>query len=65
LLQRRLTQALAKVGATAMRTDLIIHHGIADILDQATEPIYILGAVQEPRNLSPLHQWGEIPKNFE
>jgi hypothetical protein len=48
-----------------MRTDLIIHHGVADILDQAAEPIYILGAVQKPRDLPPFSQWGETPENLE
>jgi len=63
LLQRRLTQALGKVGASTMKTNLIIHHGVADILDQAAKLIHILGAVQERRDPALLCQWGKVSKN--
>ena len=33
LLQRRLTQRLGKLRVSALRTNLVIHHGITDILD--------------------------------
>jgi hypothetical protein len=45
-LQRRLTQMLVKVGAErTLRTNLIIHNGVADILDHAAKLIHVLSAV--------------------
>jgi hypothetical protein len=64
LLQRRLTEMLGNVGASALRTNLIIHHGIADILDQSAKLIHVFGAVQEPCDLASLFQWGEGLENF-
>jgi hypothetical protein len=43
-----------------LRTNLIIHHGIADILHQAVKLIHILGAVEKPRDPASLFQWGEV-----
>jgi hypothetical protein len=54
---------LVKVGATTQRTNLIVHHGIADILNHSAKPIHILGAVQEPCDLASLRQWGEVSEN--
>ena len=56
LLQRCLTQMSDKVGANNLETYLIIHHDVANILNQATEPIYIPGAVEEPCDLASLLQ---------
>ena len=50
--------------ADTLRTNLIIHHGIADILDQAGKLIHIGGAVQEPCDLASLLQWDEVLKNI-
>ena len=44
--------------------NLIIHHGIADVLDQAAELVHILGTIQEPRDLPSLFQWDELLKNL-
>ena len=63
LLQRRLTRISGKVGAGTLRTNLIVHHAIADILDQAAKLIHILGAFQEPRDFVSLFQWDEDLKN--
>jgi len=53
-----------EVGARTLRTNLIIHHGVADILDQATKLIHIIGAFQEPCDLASLFQWGEVSENI-
>jgi hypothetical protein len=46
-----------------LRTNLIIHHGVADIFDQAVKFIHILGAVEKPRDPASLFQWGEVPND--
>ena len=48
----------------ALRADLIIHHGITDILGHAAELIYILGAVQEPSDLASLPQRDQVSENI-
>jgi len=53
-----------KVGASTLRTNLIIHHGVADILDQAAKLIHILGAFQEPCDIASLCQRGEVSENI-
>jgi len=59
------------VGARNSRTNLIIHHGVTDIFDQAAKFSHILGAVEEPRDFASLCQRDEIlediiqfPKNW-
>ena len=47
------------MGAFTLRTNLIIHHGITDILNQATESVHILSAVQELCDPASLFQWDE------
>ena len=47
-----------------LETHLIIHHGVANVLDQATEVIHIAGAVEEPCDLASLFQWGQVLKNL-
>ena len=64
LLQRRLTQKSGKVGADTLWTNLIIHHGITDILDQTSKLIHILGAFQEPNDFAWLFQWDEVLENI-
>ena len=54
---------LGGVGASALRTDLIICHSITDILGQTTKLIHILSAIQEPRDLASLFQRNEVPEN--
>ena len=44
-------------------TNLIIHHSITDILGHASELNYVIGAVQEPRDLASLCQWDEVSEN--
>jgi len=64
LLQRRLTQALGELGANTMKANLIVHHGVADILNQAAKRIHILGALQETSDLASLCHRGEVLKDF-
>jgi len=64
LLQRRLAQMLGKVGARNLRTNLIINHGVTDILDQVVKFIHVLDAVQGPCDFALLFQWSEILKNI-
>ena len=66
LLQRRLiiTQRLGEADTRNLGVDLIIHHGIADVLDQAAEFFHISGTIQEPRNLALLFQRDELLKNL-
>ena len=45
-------------------TNLIIHHGIADILGHPGELIYVLSAVQEPCDLASLLQRNEVSENI-
>ena len=54
---------LGGVGASALRTDLIIHHSITDILGQTTKLIHILSAIQELRDLASLFQRDEVLEN--
>ena len=54
---------LGGVGASALRTDLIAHHGVADIFGQITKLIHIFSAIQEPRDLASLFQGDEVPEN--
>ena len=49
---------------STLSTNLVIHHGITDILSQATEFIHILSAVQEPCDPASLFQWGEVLKDL-
>ena len=51
------------VGASALRTDLIVQHSVADILGQITKLIHILSAIQEPRDLASLFQRDEVLEN--
>ena len=43
-----------------MRANLIFHHGVTDIVDQAVKLPHILCAVQEPCDLASLFQWDEV-----
>ena len=45
MLQRRLTQTLGKGGSEHSEMNLIVHHGVAEILDQVTKLLHILGAI--------------------
>jgi hypothetical protein len=61
LLQRHLMQTLDVVDVGAPdTTNLIIHHGVADILNHAAKPVHVLGAIQEPRDFASLCQWDEV-----
>ena len=66
LLQGRLitTQRLGKADARNEGTNLIIHHGITDVLNQAAKFVHIPGAIQKPRDLASLLQWDELLKNI-
>ena len=44
--------------------NLIIHHGIADVLDQAAELVHIPGGVQEACDLASLFKRDELLKNI-
>ena len=55
---------LGGVGSSILRVNLIVHHGIADILGQVIKLIHIIGAVQEPCDLASLFQWDELLENI-
>ena len=55
---------LGGVGAGTLRTNLIIQHGIIDILGQTTKLVHIFSTVQEPCDLASLFQWDEILENI-
>jgi hypothetical protein len=46
-----------------LRTNLIFHHGVADVLDQAAKRIRILRVVQETCEVALLLQWRDVLKN--
>jgi len=50
--------------ARTRRTNLIFHHGVTDIVDQAVKLAHILCAVQEPCDLASLFQWDEVLKDI-
>jgi len=64
LSKRSLTKTLGKAGTSIQGTNLIVHHGITDILCQACKPIHILHAILESRDLSPFCQWDKVPENI-
>ena len=45
------------------RTNLIVHHSITDVLRQTTEPIHIVGTIQESCDLPTFCQRDEVSKN--
>jgi hypothetical protein len=45
-------------------TNLILHHGIADILDHVTERVYVFGIGEETRNRASLCQRVEVLEDF-
>ena len=53
---------LGGVGASTLWTNLIIRHGVADILGQIAKLIHVIGAIQEPRELASLFQWDKVSK---
>jgi hypothetical protein len=55
---------LGMMGAGTLRTNLVIHHRVADILNQAAKPVHVLGAIQEPCDPPPLFQRDEILENL-
>jgi len=63
LLQRCLVQALGKVGESTMKANLIIHHGVADIVNQAAKFIHIFNALQETHKCALLCHRAEVLKN--
>ena len=52
------------MGASVLRTNLIIHHSVTDILGQIAKFIHVIGAIQEPRDLASLFQWDEVSENI-
>ena len=62
-LQQSLTQISDMIGAIILRTNLIVHHGITDIFNQATKFIHILSTIQEPCDFPPFCQWDEVLEN--
>ena len=51
------------MGPSTLKTNLIIHHGIADIFCQDTEHIDILGAIQESCDLPTCCQWDQVTED--
>lgn len=58
-----MTTQLGEADARNQGANLIIHHGIADVLDQAAKLVCILDAVHEPRDPASHFQRDEILKN--
>jgi hypothetical protein len=52
------------VGAGTPRTNLIIHHRVADIFNQSTKFVHVLGAIQESRDPPPFFERDEVLENF-
>ena len=46
-----------------LATNLIVHHGIANIFNQATQFIRVLDVVEEALNLPLLCQWLKLSSN--
>ena len=59
LLERCLMQELNKFSVRTLKTNLILHHGISDILNKATEFFHILSIFQELCDCALLCQWGK------
>jgi len=57
-------ETLGRVEASTPRTNLVVHHGVTDILDQAAKFVHVLGAVQEPCDFASLCKWVDILKNI-
>ena len=53
-----------RVEASTLGTDLIIQHGVTDVLGQAGELCHILGGIQEPFDFASLRQWGKVLKDI-
>jgi len=52
------------INVIILRTNLIVHHGITYIFNQATKSINILSAIQEPGDLPPFSKWEEVLENL-
>lgn len=63
LLQRCLAQTLAKVGVRRQRTNLILDHRVANVVDKATEPLRVLDVVDETLDHSLINQFLESYSN--
>ena len=50
--------------ARNLGANLIVHHRIAEVFDQAAEFVHIPGTIQEPRDLASLFQRDELLKNL-
>ena len=50
--------------ARKIGTDLIVHHGVTDVLDQVAKLIHICGAIEEPCGLALPFQRDEILKDI-
>lgn len=50
-------------GVSTLRTNLIIHHSIADIFRQVAKSIHILGGIQQFGNLPSFNQRDEVSEN--
>ena len=48
----------------SLGANLIVHHGILDVLDQAGKLVHIPGTIQEPCDLPLLFQWDELLMNL-
>ena len=64
LLQQGLWQRSVKVGVRSHRTNLILDHGVANVVNQATELIRILGVVEETLELALDSKWLEFSGDF-
>jgi hypothetical protein len=63
LLQGCLTQTLGKVGASTLRTNLIVRHGVTDNFYKAAKFIRIFDVVEETLDLPLFYQWLEVSES--
>ena len=47
-----------------MGTNLIVHHGVANIVSQASQCLGILDVVEETRDITTLCQWFQVPEDL-
>ena len=48
---------LGKVEEGALRTNLVVYHGVTDVFSKTAKFIRILHVVKEPRDIALLYQW--------
>ena len=60
LLQRCLVQVSGVIAMTTLMTNLILNHGISDVLNHTSKLIHVFSIFQEPGHRASLCQCGEV-----